>query len=405
MRPRRELALGLAAFFLVGAFVAIRALVEPTGALDARLSTFRAEPTGARAWSDALERLGHRVVRWRRPFSALPPAGKDGGLLAVLGPDARLGTVEVRQLERWSKGGGDLLLVGSGTAPAMACAGWRVDTLGAKGVTGEGLVGDLPIRIAGIRSRLVDTPEPTPVDSTRKEDLGLLGCHRREVLHVDTLLRAASGAVFAVRVEHFKGGSITLVADPELFTNQALRGSDAGEFALGLVRTDGEILVDEYHHDYGARGSLTGAILEWSGRDPWGWVLWQCVVVALVALLLSIPRTGPIRALVRPSRRSPLEHVGALARTLAASEGHDVAVLALVRGLRRRLSADGRPARDDPRNWLQGLQGRVRTGEARHAVARLLDLTKPGRGAIEVLAAANAVEDVWQELRPRPPKR
>ncbi|HEX7918202.1 MAG TPA: hypothetical protein VF454_02310, partial [Gemmatimonadales bacterium] len=106
------------------------------------------------------------------------------------------------------------------------------------------------------------------------------------------------------------------------------------------------------------------------------------------------------RPLPSPSRRSPLEHVTALARTLAASRGHDVAILTLVRGLRRRLSADGRPARDDPKAWLRDLQARVRGGSARRAVQRLIELTRPGRDTNEVLAAANAVEEIWQDLRP-----
>src|SRR6478736_5230462 len=404
MRPRRELALGLGAFFLVAVVIVVRALTEPTGGLDARLSTFRAEPSGAMAWADALGRLRHRVVRWRRPLTALPLPGKPGELLAILGPDLPLATGEIQALDRWSRKGGDLLLVGPGNWRAMECAGWRFDTLGTNGVTGTGMVGEQSIRISRVRSRLVPAPERPKPDSTRAQDVGIFFCPRREVTGVDTLLRAPSGAVLALRATYLKGGSVTLVADPKLFTNRAMRESDAGEFALSVVGPEArEIVVDEYHHAYGARGSLTDAILEWSARAPWGWVLWQCVAVGLIALLLTIPRTGPVRPLARPSRRSPLEHVGALARTLAATKGHDVAVLALVRGLRRRLSADGRPAREDPRAWLHGLQGRVRTEEARHAVAKLLELTTPGRDAVEVLAAAHAVEDVWQELRPRPP--
>ena len=77
-----------------------------------------------------------------------------------------------------------------------------------------------------------------------------------------------------------------------------------------------------------------------------------------------------------------------------------MAVRALERGLRRRLSADGKPTRDDPRRWLEGLGDRVRGGVARRAVAQLLELTRPGQGAAQVLAAANAVEEIWQELRP-----
>jgi hypothetical protein len=99
-------------------------------------------------------------------------------------------------------------------------------------------------------------------------------------------------------------------------------------------------------------------------------------------------------------RRSPLEHVRALATALRAARGHDVAVKLLVRGLRRRLSRDGRLTRDPVDRWVAQLQDRVRTPRARAAVARLGAFTRPGASAEDVLAAANAVEEVWQELRP-----
>ena len=401
MRPRRELAIGLAAFVGLGALFMAEALTVRTGTLDPRLSTFRAEPNGARAWADGLEHLGHRVVRWRRPFSVLPVPAPAGAVLAILAPDEWLGFDDQAALRRWAAKGGDLLLVGQGSRVAMACAGFRWDTLGVAGVPGAGSVEGTPIRIPAVRARLVPIHDSILADSSRRGDLGLLTCARGLRGKVDTLLRAPSGAPLAVRLYRPEGGIVTLVADAALFTNRALRETQAGEFALSLVPPGtSEVVVDEYHHDYGAHGSLTGAILSWSGRTPLGWVLWQAALVGVLALLASMVRTGPIRALPTPSRRSALEHVGALARTLAASKGHDVAVLALVRGLRRRLSADGRPARDDPRAWLAGLLPRVRSGAARQAVAHLMELTRPGQGTSEVLAAANAVEELWQELRP-----
>ncbi len=401
MRPRRELAIGFAAFVGLGALFMAEALTARTGTLDPRLSTFRAEPNGARAWADGLEHLGHRVVRWRRPFSILPAPAPDGAVLAILAPDLWLDFDDQAALRRWASKGGDLLLVGQGSRLPMACAGFRWDTLGVAGVPGAGSVEGTPIEIPAVRARLVPIHDSIFADSSRRSDLGLLTCARGPRGKIDTLLSAPSGAPLAIRLYRPEGGTVTLVADAALFTNRVLRETQAGEFALSLVPSGtAEVLVDEYHHDYGAHGSLTGAILSWSGRTPLGWVLWQAVLVGILALLASMVRTGPIRALPTPSRRSALEHVGALARTLAASKGHDVAVLALVRGLRRRLSADGKPVRDDPRAWLAGLRERVRSGPARRAVAHLMELTRAGQGTSEVLAAANAVEEIWQELRP-----
>lgn len=400
MRPRVELALGLAAFVGLGALMLAEAVTTPAGTLDPRLSTFRAEPNGAKAWADGAERLGHTVVRWRRPLSGLPAIEADTALLAILAPDAWLDFRDQAALRRWTANGGDLLVVGQGSRLAMVCEGWRWDSLATTGVPGSGTVEGTALRIPGVRARLTPTRDPLVVDSTRLDDLGLRNCAREARGPVDTLLRGPSGVALAVRRHTKSGATVTLVADAALFTNQALRETAAGEFALSLLRPGRTVYVDEYHHHYGSEGSLTGAILAWSLRTPQGWVLWQGAAVALLALVAAMVRTGPVRPLVTPSRRSALEHVGALARALAATKGHDVAVRALVRGLRRRLSADGKPTRDDPRRWLAGLGDRVRGGVARRAVARLLELTRPGQGANEVLAAANAVEEIWQELRP-----
>jgi hypothetical protein len=258
------------------------------------------------------------------------------------------------------------------------------------------------VRLPAVRERLVALRDSTVLtDTSRVEDLGTLDCRVRRAWRADTLLRAPSGAPLAVRITPRRGGTLTLVADGGLFTNRALRETAAGEFSLALLRGGPRrIVVDEYHHGFGASGSMTAALWDWSTRSPWGWALWQALLIGVVALLAATVRSGPVHELPGRARRSPLEHVRALARTLAASRGHDVAVSILARGLRRRLSADGRPSRDDPRPWLAALGARVRTPAARRSAARLLDLTRPGRGADEVLAAAHAVEELWQELRP-----
>ncbi|MGE5761569.1 MAG: hypothetical protein ACM37V_14540, partial [Gemmatimonadota bacterium] len=100
-------------------------------------------------------------------------------------------------------------------------------------------------------------------------------------------------------------------------------------------------------------------------------------------------------------RRSPLEHVEALAAGLEGAGGVDTAVALTVSGLRRRLSRTGQPPHGDPGQWLATLELALPGVRGRRAARRLQDtLTKPG-GAERVLAAAQAVEDVWEELRPR----
>ncbi|HEY6784546.1 MAG TPA: hypothetical protein VI159_06310, partial [Gemmatimonadales bacterium] len=74
----------------------------------------------------------------------------------------------------------------------------------------------------------------------------------------------------------------------------------------------------------------------------------------------------------------------------------------IVGGLRRRLSRTGEgPAAKANEQWIAALMLAMPTAQGRGAVRRLREaFTKPGGGE-RVLAAANSVEDVWEELRPR----
>ena len=77
----------------------------------------------------------------------------------------------------------------------------------------------------------------------------------------------------------------------------------------------------------------------------------------------------------------------------------DVAIQAMLRGLRRRLNPAAR-VRGDPGPWLRQLQEHARTPRAQAETKTLQALTRPGQDADGVLRAATAVEDLWEELRP-----
>ena len=69
-------------------------------------------------------------------------------------------------------------------------------------------------------------------------------------------------------------------------------------------------------------------------------------------------------------------------------------------GLRRRLGRTGLLRPDEQQSWLAALELALPTVRGRDAVRRLQRiLTQPG-GAERALAAAQAAEDVWEELRP-----
>jgi hypothetical protein len=120
----------------------------------------------------------------------------------------------------------------------------------------------------------------------------------------------------------------------------------------------------------------------------------------VLALLAAAVRFGPARHVISRRRRNALEHVRALANALAAARGHDEAVALLIRGLRRRLARPGERIRGDAQAWLAGLAERVTSPVSRTAVATLQSLSRGRADANGVLRAANAVEDVWQDLKP-----
>lgn len=421
MQPRTEILLGVA---VLGALVVVAASLgrrrAPGEERDERPSTFLAGPEGARGLAEGLERMGVEVRRWRRRLTALAPGAEPGGgggreALVLLEPSRALGPTEVRALAEYSggePGEGDLVLVGSQAAPAMACFGYSV-----RSPIREAAEVDAPGMPIGpgsptVTALLVRSFERTITDSGRVADAEVRICEVPPIRSVDTLLVTADGRVAALRIHRAdRERSVTLVADGDLFRNRALRETRAGPLVLGLfVGRYQRVVFEETHHGFGTSGSLVNAVLAWSVRSPWGWAAWQLALVGLLALGFGAIRFGPVVPAIVRRRRSPLEHVRALAQALAAARGHDVAVAALVRGLRRRLAPAGAGRRGaralggkevpDPRAWLTHLERQAPTPRARAAADTLLTLSAPGQPADAVLRAAHAVEDLWEELRP-----
>lgn len=401
MRPRAELLIAVAVLLLLGiGMAALGSRNQPPPNADPRRSTFVTSPYGARALAEALTRLHVSVVRLRRRVDSteLTPRRVDGGsVLAILAPSEPLNGFDARQLARRVRGGGDLLLAGRSAGVAMTCFGlhatWLRDSVP---VTPPGVpAGSPPAWVDAVLAPLPDSAAADSAGIRRAADCTVA------VTRSDTLLATAAGQPIALRLTAASGATVTLVADGSLFSNRALRQSAAGEFALGLfVGRYRQAIFDEYHHGFGPSGSLLGAIASWSVRSPWGWAGWQLAVVSLLAMAAGAVRFGPARRVIERRRRSPLEHVRALATALAAARGHDVAIAMQVQGLRRRLARSGLPARGPLGPWLDGLAANLRTPRARNAAATLRSLTSSPQPAPAVLQAAEAVEDVWDELKP-----
>src|SRR5256886_3486494 len=64
---------------------------------------------------------------------------------------------------------------------------------------------------------------------------------------------------------------------------------------------------------FGRGRSMTGVVLGWLVGTPGGWAITQLVGVLVVGLAVAGVRFGPARRGVATRRRSPLEHLEALA--------------------------------------------------------------------------------------------
>ena len=379
---------------------------------DDRASTLLSGPQGGRAVYDVLVRLGRPVQRRRAPlYGFTGDSTRRAALLLVLNPPMPLQPAELEQVVKYVRQGGAILSAGSGGG-ILRCVGWRLepdswmdDSLDVVRPSGIG-AGALPqaARTLVQRSR----------DSTRIEELrGLVkrqapsrnACTGFAPERREPLLYAANGRPVLLRLWYPGGGSVTLASDAGWFTNQVWRDTDVPVVVVPLLASPqgrrGRIVVDEYHQGFGSEAqSVITLSWAWLRQSPVGWAVLQLLAIGLVGLAVMAVRFGPARDVVERRRRSPLEHLEALGAGLESAHDEGTAVQRLVAGLQRRLSVS-RSGRTEA--WLEGLELAMRRPEGRAAVRRLrrLMLERNGTDGDRVLAAAQAVEDVWEELRPR----
>jgi hypothetical protein len=410
---RGEVALVAASVLGLGVAVALAPGTGAGGGDEEPLSIRSAAPGGAKGLAQVLRRLGVAVEAWRHSLfdyaSDTVPRGRDRvlALLAVGSPTPE----EVAAVRHYAARGGRVFAAGE--TGFEACLGYAVRPV--------------PWRSGGGRLA-VKAPDPSwrlpPAEAVlaavsgreRLEEPGGGGtaCAPLTPVRRDTLLASRDGRPVALRLRFGGGGEAVLLADPGYLRNRALKETDAGLVVVPWI-ADGRtrrVTVDEYHHGGEAKGSvaaLLGATWRWLAAHPSGWAVLQLVAVLLVGLGVSAVRFGPARAGTEHRRRSPLEHVHALGAGLERAGGTDIAVGLLVAGLRRRLGARGTAPAGADDAWLAALE-RALPGAAapapapapgRSAVRRLRDIVaQRGGGAERALAAAHAVEDVWEALRP-----
>lgn len=416
-----RLEIGLAVLLAVGVALAAWAGTRKTKTsdLDFRSSTFVSGPHGSKALHDVLQRLGRLSERRRTSLENLATQrAHRPAILVLLTPLFPLEDDEMEQVVRYVRGGGAVLATGSGGG-VTRCAGWRVQVGLSSGDSLPVISADPALRLP--RTSRVLTPRKTDeVESSRLEALkkgepedDQLGiCNTLLPYAADTIVAAVNNRPVILRLRYRGGGTITLAADGGWFTNRVWRDSDVPVVALPLLtprrEQPGRVAWDEYHQGFGEDDgpTLERRTWSWVRTSPLGWAILQLIAVALGWLAMTAVRFGPARSVIERRRRSPLEHLEALGAGLESAADADTAVQRLALGLRRRLSRAGQLGKDEVGPWLEGLELAMRGPQGREAVRRLhYLLTVRDRAGVSpsgrVLQAAQAVEDVWEELRPR----
>ena len=246
---------------------------------------------------------------------------------------------------------------------------------------------------------------PMVVDSSDFSDGRAIWCTAPAAVQTDTLL-SAGGRPVVLRLGMPGGRVVTLVSDDRLFTNRLVRewGPGPSSWVSLWIATPASswmstIMGSMHRARSPARPSIGVCDLPGDGRSGGR-------TVGAIALIAAGVRFGPARRIIQRRRRSPLEHVRALATALAAARGHDVAVRLIVQGLRRRLGHAGKVERGGrSTTWLESIAPGVQTARIQEALTRLSGIANRRATAEEVLEAADDVETLWEELPSRHDRR
>ncbi len=363
------------------------------GSTSGGASLYRTHGDGARAFADALSRVGHRVEAWRRPFARLDTESR-GNLMFVLAPPRATGPdeAEVGALLQWVRSGNTVVWLVSEERRLSSGIGWLLRELGVDRRTTRRAYDEASPRIAvGEPTRFADGV--AELATPGRQRLGFEAGGLRWVTDRGEVV------VGSFRLD---AGHVVLGAEVDLATNRGV--GEADNFALWLNAIDllrgpeGKVFFDEYHQGY-RDGERVGGWLE---AESWPYLGAHLGFLALL-YLLSKRRLGPQRRVVNERRRRPAELIESLAslyarsrqRTHAWDQIHARITRRLQEGLGRSISA---PAAEVAQLLVPG--GGPRYDEAARALETLRRRNDVPDDA-DVIAAARAAARLERALADR----
>lgn len=320
---------------------------------DPRLLSTSTAPLGAALFYDLAGRLGFAPRRATSPITQI----EAGAIVTELDPVLELTPSDVHVLLQHVRSGGALLAVlGRSTKPLSDSISITIDPRGAAIDPRQGAAHPCESSAQG-----------SPVTPFSRNGLWfgpamLLGLHVRDSLHRARqtfvyLAESVRGDTTGTQRPAMVGlpygrGRIVVAGDPDVLRNDALRncsyGLDVAVVAALEYLRDGAavarrtIIFDDYHLRRIAPIGAMGVVQGYLAQTASGRMLLQVIAAGLLWLLATAPRVLPPRHDQRIERRSPLEHVDALARAYAQVGATRTGVMRLLRGCVRRVGGAGR---------------------------------------------------------------
>ncbi len=351
---------------------------QPRSDVGTMYSSYAAGTGGTRALYDVLGRLGFAMSRNEKPLTSPPDTVSTYALIAPAQP---LTSVEEARLLGAVRHGAILVFTADNEAladslgfelspPTDGFYSLRMTTV-AGGNPTEPYTSPDPLTV--FRATL-----PISVTVTSKSESGnqaflwldpsIRGPAVEKPPQVDSIQRPT-----LVLGHQFGRGYAIAVAPAEIATNQALRQP---RVAIAIVRAiqfansaasqrsrSNVVTFDEYHHGFGTHADMVAAVEYALTETPVGRMTIEIIAAALVLLLAFGVRSLAPVSIPPVSRRSPLEHVGALAHAYAQVNARTLGTNRLIRGLRRRHPL-GLPRSLPDSEYLSTLRYRIPTVSA-----------------------------------------
>ncbi|HEX5436964.1 MAG TPA: DUF4350 domain-containing protein [Gemmatimonadaceae bacterium] len=375
----------------------------PADESESRLTTFSADPDGARGLMQMLQQLGWTTTRRLQPYTE--PLDSTA-VYAVLDPQLPLLPSEVHHLlDAVRRGAGLVVVPRAGTAIADSLHVEQSAFTGLPYSARTQPVGAGPGRDSSDAdtTQRADSSAPRAVPSivyvwhyldSRKPLPG----HSITFLEVRDRLERSRPAVLGIPLGR---GRVVTVADPRIFTNAVVRLGSPAVFDTRLIEwltpaMRRALVFDEYHQGFGSHGSLTRAVGHAVFGTPAGRMLLQGILAALLLLFALGARAIPPVARARIERRSPMEHVHALAHAYEQGGATRTASRRLLRGLRRRHPAGSSARADADEAYLTLL--RMRHPSLSADTALLSDAIRQPRTPEAFLAVGHAITHIERTL-------